>query len=144
MHAAPASPLAGLVDAHEAAEAAHDAQAAAGTFAADGVLDPKPLGTTVTGRAAIADWYAELFEAFPDFTPRVVRRYQDGDVVMDEVEITATHLGRFVGIPATGRPLTVPAAIVYEFARGELVRETAYWDVATMLVQMGVLPAPGS
>lgn len=33
-----------IADAHEAAEAAHDTPGVAKTFAADGVLDPKPTG----------------------------------------------------------------------------------------------------
>jgi steroid delta-isomerase-like uncharacterized protein len=134
--------LAKIADTHEAAEAAHDAAGVANTFAADGFLDPKPTGTTFTGHEAITTWYADLFTAFPDLTPSLVNRYQDGDVIIDEVEFSGTHNGPFLGIPATGKPVKVAASIVYEFANRAMVRESAYWDVATMLIQMGVLPAP--
>lgn len=142
MTAAAESSLAKIADAHEAAEAAHDAKGVANTFATDGVLDPKPTGTTFTGHEAITNWYTDLFTAFPDLAPALVNRYQDGDVIIDEVEFSGTHDGAFLGIPASGKPVKVAASIVYEFANGEIVRESAYWDVATMLVQMGVLPAP--
>lgn len=131
-----------IADAHEAAEAAHDAAGVAKTFADDGVLDPKPTGTTFTGHDAITTWYADLFTAFPDLTPALTNRYQDGDVIIDEIEFSATHGGPFLGIPATGKSIKVPASVLYEFANGAIVRESAYWDVATMLIQMGVLPAP--
>ncbi len=144
MNVAAESSLANIVDAHEAAEAAHDANAVAATFATDGVLDPKPTGATFAGRETIAKWYTELFTAFPDLAPTVVNRYHDGDVIIDEVSFTGTHDGAFLGIRATGKPINVAASIVYEFADGEIVRESAYWDVATMLVQMGVLTSPSA
>ncbi len=144
MTAAAESSLAKIVDTHEAAEAAHDAAGVANTFAADGILDPKPTGATFSGPAAITTWYADLFKAFPDLAPALVNRYQDGDVIIDEVEFSGTHNGPFLGIPATGKPVKVAASIVYEFANGAIARESAYWDVATMLIQMGVLPAPTS
>lgn len=144
MNVAAESSLANIVDAHEAAEAAHDANAVAATFATDGVLDPKPTGATFAGRETIAKWYTELFTAFPDLAPTVVNRYHDGDVIIDEVSFTGTHDGAFLGIHATGKPINVAASIVYEFADGEIVRESAYWDVATMLVQMGVLTSPSA
>jgi steroid delta-isomerase-like uncharacterized protein len=135
--------LAEIADTHEAAEAAHDSAGVAKTFAAEGVLDPKPTGATFTGHTAITAWYADLFTAFPDLAPALVNRYQDGNVIVDEVVFSGRHDGPFLGIPATGKLVKVAASVVYEFAGGAIIRESAYWDVATMLIQMGVLPAPG-
>ena len=131
-----------IADAHEAAEGAHDAAGVAKTFTADGILDPKPTGTTFTGHEAITTWYTDLFTAFPDLSPALVNRYQDGKVIIDEVMFSGTHDGAFLGIPPTGKAVKVAASVVYEFAGGAIIRESAYWDVATMLIQMGVLPAP--
>ncbi len=142
MTAVTESSLAKIADAHEAAEAAHDVKSVADTFATDGILDPKPTGTTFTGRESITKWYTDLFTAFPDLAPALVNRYQDGNVIIDEVEFTGTHDGPFLGIAASGRPIKVAASIFYEFADGQIVRESAYWDVASMLVQMGALPPP--
>ncbi len=142
MSATAQSLLIDIVDAHEAAEVRHDAAAVAKTFARDGVLDPKPTGTTFTGHEAIAGWYTDLFTGFPDIAPELVNRFQDGNVIIDELVFSGTHDGPWIGVPATGKPVTVPATIVYEFADGALVRESAYWDVATILIQIGVLPPP--
>ena len=130
-------------DAHEAAEAAHDAAAVAATFAENGVLDPKPTGTTFTGREAVTAWYEDLFTAFPDIAPELIHRHEADQVLVDEVIFRGTHDGVFNGIPATGKPVEVAATLVYEFnGANEIVRESAYWDIATMLIQMGILPAP--
>jgi steroid delta-isomerase-like uncharacterized protein len=136
------SQLAAVVDAHEAAEAAHDPEAVAATFAEAGVLDPKPTGATFVGRKEIAAWYTDLFTAFPDITPRLINRFRDGNTITDEVVFAGTHDGPFLGIPATGKSVEVPAAIIYDIEDGALRRESAYWDIATMLIQMGVLPPP--
>jgi steroid delta-isomerase-like uncharacterized protein len=138
------SSLAAVADAHEAAEAAHDAVGVAATFAEDGVLDPKPTGATFTGRQEIEAWYTDLFTAFPDIAPKLVNRFQDGNTIIDEVVFSGTHGGPFLGIPATGLPVEVPATVIYEIVGGVMRRESAYWDVATMLIQMGVLPPPAA
>jgi steroid delta-isomerase-like uncharacterized protein len=135
--------LAKVVDAHEAAEAAHHAAGVSRTFSPDGILDPKSTGQTFTGRDAITGWYADLFSAFPDLTPALTKRHTSGNVVLDELVFTATHEGRFIGVPATDKPVKVAASVIYEVVDGPVVRESAYWDVAAMLIQMGVIPAPG-
>lgn len=137
-----AEPGLAVVDHHEEAEAAHDADAAAGVFAADGILEPKPVGATLRGDE-IRGFYADLFTAFPDLSMELIHRYQTGNMVIEEAVFSGTHRGVFAGVLATGQPVTVPAGVVYEVRDGKLARETIYWDMATVLVQMGVLPAPG-
>lgn len=130
------------IDRHEAAEAAHDVEAVVSTFGADGVLEPKPTGREFLGPDEIRTFYEDLFGAFPDLTPRLLHRYKDGAVVVDELVFSGTHQGTFLGIAATGKAVEVAASVIYEVGNGLLTREAAYWDVATMLIQMGVLPAP--
>lgn len=131
-----------VIDRHEEAEAAHDVEAIVATFSPDAVLEPKPTGTDFVGPEQIRVFYQDLFTAFPDLAPRLVRRYQDGATIIDELVFAGTHAGPFMGIPATNRPVEVAASVIYDVRDGQLTREAAYWDVATMLVQMGVLPAP--
>jgi len=132
-----------VIDRHEEAEAAQDVEGVVATFGPDAVLEPKPTGREFIGPAEIRVFYQDLFGAFPDLAPRLVHRYRDGAVVIDELVFSGTHAGPFMGIPATDRPVEVAASVVYEVRDGQLIREAAYWDVATMLVQMGILPPPG-
>lgn len=136
--------MAEVADAHEAGEAAHDAAGVAASFSENGVLDPKPTGATFTGRAAIQAWYEDLFTAFPDITPELVKRHQDGNTLIDEVIFKGTHQGPFIGIPGTGKPVEVPASVIYEFADGAIIRKSAYWDVATHAHPDGCSPRPRS
>jgi len=48
-----------------------------------------------------------------------------------------------MGIPATGRRGDgIRGCTVAEYRGGKAVREWVYWDVATLLRQIGVMPAP--
>jgi hypothetical protein len=49
-----------------------------------------------------------------------------------------------MGIPATGRSVTVEAWTMDVVRHGQLVQSRIIMDVAGMLVQLGVLPAPGA
>ena len=62
-----------------------------------------------------------LFTGFLDIARELVNRFQDGNVIIDELVFSGTHDGPWIGVPATGKPVTVPATIVYEFADGALV-----------------------
>jgi len=55
-----------IVEEHLAAEARHDAAAAAATYAAHGYYHHVPLGLRLEGRDAVAAGYASSFAAFPD------------------------------------------------------------------------------
>ena len=56
--------------------------------------------------------------------------------------MTGTHDGPFAGIPPTGRRVEYPLVAIFEFEQDRLVCEKVYFDTATILVQIGVLPDP--
>ena len=55
-----------IVHQHLAAEARHDATAAAATYASHGYYHHVPLGLRLEGRDTVAAGYASSFAAFPD------------------------------------------------------------------------------
>jgi predicted ester cyclase len=62
----------------------------------------------------------------------------------DEVAVRATfsgkHLGKFQGIPATGREVSIPVMLIYQIADGRIARSWANADRLGLLGQLGVLP----
>ena len=42
----------------------------------------------------------------------------------------------------TGKPIDVPMAAIFEFDEDRLLCETVYYDIATILQQIGILPGP--
>jgi predicted ester cyclase len=68
----------------------------------------------------------------------------EDDVVMTFSIWTGTHNGAFLGIPATGRRVTVEAWTIDRFRDGQLVESRILMDVAGLLMQLGVIPAPAA
>src|SRR6478672_2996904 len=67
------------------------------------------------------------------------------DVVVLECTITGTHQGTWHGLPATGRPVTIPLCGVYTFGTdAQIAGERIYYDRAMVLEQLGVLHDPES
>ncbi len=99
-----------------------------------------------------ADKYVETIKAwktaFPDLKAAVKQTVASGDAVVCEVEWTGTHKGVLSGpmgtIPATGRSGKTPAMLLFRFD-GDRIRETRhYFDLMTLLSQLGVMPQPGA
>jgi len=65
-----------------------------------------------------------------------------GEYVVTRWHATGTHKGELMGIPATGRRGDgIHGYTVAEYRDAKAVREWVYWDVATLLRQIGVMPA---
>jgi steroid delta-isomerase-like uncharacterized protein len=128
-----------IVREHVDAENRHDVAATIATF-----HDPnyKVNGEPVEGEEAVRELLQGLMDGFPDFHAEIGRLHHADDAVFGEARITGTHKGEFNGIPPTGKPVDIPMAAFFEFDGDKLLRETVYWDVATLLTQIGILPAP--
>jgi len=57
-----------------------------------------PLGEVIDGAEAVAAYYRETREAFPDQRNRIIALHHSDDVVLMELELTGTHLGSFRGL----------------------------------------------
>jgi predicted ester cyclase len=56
---------------------------------------------------------------------------------------TAKHTGEFMGIPPTGKSVEVRGLGVFRILDERLVEEHVIEDIMALLVQLGVVPAPG-
>jgi steroid delta-isomerase-like uncharacterized protein len=83
-------------------------------------------------------------KALPDFQITLHDVIANGTKVVTRFTYTATHQGELMGIPATGKKLTVTGATIF---RLENARITQFWnfnDNLGLMQQMGVVPAPES
>lgn len=79
----------------------------------------------------------ELTSAFPDMELVAHRiHHADHALIVEGVQI-GTHAGVFNGLAPTGRRITVPAAVFYRFDGDRMLNETVYFDLATMMRQLG-------
>lgn len=68
----------------------------------------------------------------------------EGDKVVLRFTLRATHLGEFMGIPATGKDISVPGVIIYRIAGGKIAQHWMQIDSVGMLQQLGVMPQPAA
>lgn len=85
--------------------------------------------------------------AFPDNRHEVEDIFAEGDRVMARVTLTGTHEGPFMGIPPTGRRISVNEIHVYRLRDGKAVEHRVGRDDLGAMRQLGVVadsvPAPG-
>ena len=134
-------------EAHTAAEfAEHSADAAIATMTDHPSLTHVPVGTGATGCEAVRRFYAEVFipQAPPDIELELLSRTVGQNRIVDEFILHLTHTLRMdwfaPGVEATGRRLAVPHVGIIHFERGKIASEHIYWDHASLLLQLGVLP----
>jgi predicted ester cyclase len=71
-----------------------------------------------------------VVEAFPDLHWELQHLLVDGDWLSAHLVDTGTHRGPFLGVPPTGRAITVQEFAVYELSGGKIVNCWGNLDTA--------------
>lgn len=88
--------------------------------------------------------FAKAFKtAFPDLTYSIDDSIESGDKVIHRVTASGTMKGEFMGMPATDKRATWNEIHIGRVANGRLAEHWGLVDQLNMLVQLGVVPAPG-
>ena len=107
---------------------------------AQDVIENDPLPGQEPGAAGLKA-LAEMFRnAFPDTNVTIEDVIAEGDKVVARVTTTGTHKGDFMGIPATGRPVTVKEIHIVRIVNGKMVEHWGLVDDLGMMQQLGVIP----
>ena len=93
------------------------------------------------GKAAVGAFLTRLFTAIPDLEFSVEETVIRGDRIAERWTIRGTHLGTFMGVPATGRKLELPGVSMLTVRDGKFLRDDFYFDSAGMMRQAGLLPS---
>ena len=115
---------------------------------ADDAVQGMPDGT-FKGRAAIRERLAMELAACPDVVHSVRSFVSDGDFFADEWTFAGTHTGPFVmpdgtEVLPTGKRLEVKGMEVVALRDGKIVLNTLYYDMLSVVAQMGLLPQPAT
>jgi steroid delta-isomerase-like uncharacterized protein len=92
-------------------------------------------------KAGTEELFTMFLGAFPDLRFDAEDVVASGDRVVIRARVTGTNKGSFMGIPATGKSVKIPAIDIMRFGDDGLVHE--HWgvmDVMTMMQQLGVIP----
>ena len=73
---------------------------------------------------------------FTDFKITVERTVSQGNVVVAETILTGTHKGEYLGIPATGKSIELPAVYIFDFEAGKIKLIKYYANLQSLLQQL--------
>ena len=116
--------------------------------AIDEFIDPNhvdhaaPPGTPA-GLKGVKQTLNMYLTAFPDLHFTVEDIIAEGDKVVARLTIRGTQQGAFMGIPPTGKQVTVTAIDINRIVGGKSVEHWLNMDTQGLLQQLGVIPAPG-
>ena len=116
--------------------------------AIDEFIDPNqvdhaaPPGTP-GGLAGAKQTIGMYLTAFPDLHFTVEDMIAEGDKLVARLTVRGTQQGAFMGIPPTGKHVTVTAIDISRMAGGKSVEHWLEMDTLGMMQQLGVIPAPG-
>lgn len=102
----------------------------------------RPGGETIRGREAAKEYVARMRAAFPDITFTIEDQIAEGDMVATRWTATGTHEGDLMGVPPTGKQVTVTGITIQRFADGKVAEGWTSLDTLGMLQQVGAVPAP--
>jgi len=81
--------------------------------------------------------------AFPDLHFTVEDLIAEGDKVVARATMSGTQQGAFMGIPPTGKRVTMTGIDINRFVGGKSVEHWVEMDTRGMMQQLGVIPPPG-
>ena len=115
------------------------------TAALDEFIDPQAVDHSAPpgapGGIAGARQVAGMFlVAFPDVRFTVEDLIAEGDLVVARLTQSGTHQGIFLGIPPTGKRVTVTGIEIFRLAAGKIIEHWNSYDDLGLFQQLGALP----
>ncbi len=120
---------------------ARDLDAAAALMAPT-FVNHTPLPGEPPGVAGLHYRMGVLQTAFPDFRFSTEEALVDGDKISTRGTISGTNTGSFMGLPPTGKQVTVGYLDLVHFAGGKMTEHWAQMDQMGLMQQLGAAPAP--
>ena len=111
-------------------------------LAPDAVYDEKGTHRRIQGAGDIIEAWQGWAKAFPDSKATFVREFASGDTAVLELVWKGVHTGPLqhtpTGInPASNKPIEMPACQVSKVEGGKAKNVSHYFDMLTMLTQIG-------
>jgi steroid delta-isomerase-like uncharacterized protein len=98
-------------------------------------------GRKLYGQEGLKQFLTIYHNAFPDIQVKVENLIAEGDKVVSHVISRGTHKGELMGIPPTGKQVTVPSICISRFAGDRIVEDWEIIDLLGMLQQLDVIPS---
>ena len=120
---------------------AHDMELLLPLFTDDVVYKDVTMGVVNRGIAELRAFGEGFISGFPDVTFELQSAFANGTRGGAEWVMRGTHTGNLPGMPATGKRVEIRGASIFDFMGDRIRRCSDYWDMATLLKQLGLMPS---
>ncbi len=114
--------------------------AAADELIAEDFVELDPFPGQEQGREGLKQVLRMLFAAFPDLQWSIEELIAEGAKVVNRFTWRGTHRGEFLGIPPTGRQVTVKGVVIDRIVEGKIADSRILMDIFGLMQQLGVIP----
>jgi steroid delta-isomerase-like uncharacterized protein len=109
---------------------------------AEDFIERVPFPGQGPGREGLKATIGAFLQAFPDIVWTTHEQIAEADNVVSRFTWTGTHRGEFLGVPATGRRVTVWGVLIDVVRGGKMVESRIIMDTLGLMQQLGVIPGP--
>jgi len=103
--------------------------------------NPPPFPGLGEGIVGVRQSFPYALNAFSDFHHEIDAQLVEGDKVASRVTGFGTHTGDFIGVPGTGKSVSMSGISIHRVVDGKLVEHWAQVDALSLLQQMGAIPS---
>lgn len=93
--------------------------------------------------AALEGIFNSFTSAFPDLELDIPKAVVDGNEIAYFYLLSGTHIGDFMGIPASGREINIKGMTMLTMEDGKCGQAWGVLDMLALMRQVGALPAQG-
>ena len=109
----------------------------------DDVIDHTAPPGMPPGREGVKQFTTMFHAAFPDLRFTIKDQVAEGDKVTTRCVMTGTHKGPLMGIPPTGKAVSITTIDITRWSNGKAVEHWGVEDMLGLMQQLGVVPMPG-
>ena len=121
----------------------HDVDKILSFYTDDYIYEDVAFGNVTRGKKELISYINSILADFPDLKYEMKSAFGTDDYIGCEWVMTGTQAhSNLPGIPATGKKLSIRGASIIELRQGKISLETGYWNLASMLQQLGLMPTP--
>ena len=113
---------------------------AAREFFWEDFVEQVPFPGQGPGLEGLKDVLRGMRTAFPDMHWSIEEQIEEGDKVLTRFVWSGTHRGEFLGVPATGRPVSVWGMVIDRIIDGKIKETRLIMDALGMMAQLGAFP----
>jgi steroid delta-isomerase-like uncharacterized protein len=121
----------------------HDVNRILEFYTDDCVFEDLALGAVCHGKKEFTDYINMLFVDIPDLKWEIKSAFGNNDWAGNEWVMSGTNTHAFSAmptLPVTGKTFSVRVAGIYQLRKGKYSRESGYYNLTTILQQLGLMP----